>query len=536
MAQTSTNIYRIKDTGNTEHPVNDGVINVIGTQTAATAAWTGNIPVNALYTGLTINYYLPYDGVASTNVTLNLTLADGTTTTGAKNVYITTGRLTTHYGAGRNILMTYYAAGDISIKGTATTDDRWICDAYYDSNSNDLAYQIRNYYNYYKAGANKVFPYTFIMQCSDGRWESIVTSSSTGTSKARNTHGFRLGQLALMYANATYNENAKIADANVWFQQSSGLVDHRYSFNTANNATSGTTSQKPVYLVGSINSSDGLFYLDTTWWTQTLPSTADGKLYIYLGDAYDYYRMSFIVKNPIYRYIDGKIQEYSQSASYADNANSATSANSLNVGDIGNDSFPVYFDDGLPVASSQPIYNVRQVKQQADTQIPIMLSSFTYNQFDTENDNYGPICAQPEFRYNPATKSLRGVDKLNGCYMAASPSHKVFYKELANPSCASGTEVTITGIQNLDEGRAYLIMAYFSFGTSSVSKEYVGKISTTGSDGPTVRGVLAKGGGMWTFHIFTVPTGGDTPNLKVTQYSGSTTTMSKGYMYAILLY
>lgn len=283
--------------------------NVIGTQTAATGSWTGNLNIPALYDGLTINYYLPYDG--SGNATLNLTLADGTTT-GAKNCYINTGRLTTHYGAGRTILMTYYSAGSIKIKGTATTDDRWICDAYYDTN--DQAYQIRDYYNYFKAGANKIFPYTLIMQCSDGRWESVVTSSNTASTKTKNSHGFRLGQIALMNANATYNENARIGDGNVWFQLTSGLMDHRYSFNTENNSTKGTTSQKPIYLVGTVNSSDGLFYLDDTWWTQTLPTTADGKIYIYLGDAFDYYRMSFVFNHPMYKYTNGMIREYVQDA------------------------------------------------------------------------------------------------------------------------------------------------------------------------------------------------------------------------------
>ena len=71
---------------------------VIGTQTAATGSWTGNLStLDALYDGLTIAYYLPYAG--SGNATLNLTLKNGTT--GAKNVYYqTNSRLTTHYPAG----------------------------------------------------------------------------------------------------------------------------------------------------------------------------------------------------------------------------------------------------------------------------------------------------------------------------------------------------------------------------------------------------------------------------------------------------
>lgn len=306
-------VSQIKLPNNTTYTVKDayksGIYTVIGTQTAATGAWTGVLHgVSALYDGLTIMYYLPYAG--SGNATLNLTLDSGSTT-GAVNCYYHTSRLTTHYGKGSNIVMTYWSAGSIKIDGTATTDNRWIANANYDSN--DTAYYVRTIYNRFKVGANKVFPYTIILQCSDGRWESIVTSSSTGTSKARNTHGFRLGQIALMYADATYNENATIGDYNVW-EHYTNVIDHRFSFNTANNSTSGTTANKPVYLVGAINSSDGLFYLDTTWWTQTLPSTADGKLYIYLGDAYDYYRMTFRIHHPVYCYTNGKIRQFAQDA------------------------------------------------------------------------------------------------------------------------------------------------------------------------------------------------------------------------------
>lgn len=172
-------------------------------------------------------------------------------------------------------------------------------------------YYTRRVYSDIKAGSNKVFPYTIIMQNSDGRWESIVTSSSTGT-KSRNTHGFRLGQMLLMYANATYNENAYIDNYNVWSFYGN-LVDHRYSFNTANDSTNGLTANKPVYLVGTIGN-DGLFYLDSTWWTQTLPTSNDGKLYIYLGDDYDYYRMNFDSNHPVYKYVNGAVRQVTQDA------------------------------------------------------------------------------------------------------------------------------------------------------------------------------------------------------------------------------
>ena len=300
-------INKVKLPDNKTYNIEGSVHYVCGTQTAATGAWTGNLNLPALYDGLTIMYYLPWAG--SGNATLNLTLSDGSTT-GAINCYYHTGRLTTHYSKGSNIIMTYHSAGSITIDGTPTTDDRWIANANY-ADGNSVAYYISNYYNYFVAGPNKIFPYTIVMQNADGRWESIVTSSSTGTSKARNTHGFRLGQMAYLNANSTYAENAKVGDNQISYYKTD-LIDHRYSFNTANNSTSGTTTKKPVYLVGAINASDGLFYLDATWWTQTLPTTADGKLYIYLGDAFDYYRMSFVMDHPVYWYRNGMIREFAQ--------------------------------------------------------------------------------------------------------------------------------------------------------------------------------------------------------------------------------
>ena len=101
---------------------------VIGTQTDVTYAWTGAIDAPALYDGMTIAYYLPYAGDGS-NVTLNLTLSGGTTT-GAVYVYYTAAsRMTTHYGAGSTIILTYWSAGSISVSGTATTQNRWTrCD------------------------------------------------------------------------------------------------------------------------------------------------------------------------------------------------------------------------------------------------------------------------------------------------------------------------------------------------------------------------------------------------------------------------
>ena len=102
---------------------------IAGTQTASTGSWTGVSKSTSLYHGKQILYQLPYAG--SGNATLNLTLANGTTT-GAKECYYSgAARLTTHYAAGSTIRLVYLV--DHNVNGTKYTG--WWADANYDSNN-----------------------------------------------------------------------------------------------------------------------------------------------------------------------------------------------------------------------------------------------------------------------------------------------------------------------------------------------------------------------------------------------------------------
>ena len=99
--QSLSNYYNKSETNNYD------VDFILGTQTASTSAWTGTTDViSSLREGTTIFYKLPYAST-STNVTLNLTLKGGGTT-GAKNVfYKNTSRVTTHFGVGQVVGLTY---------------------------------------------------------------------------------------------------------------------------------------------------------------------------------------------------------------------------------------------------------------------------------------------------------------------------------------------------------------------------------------------------------------------------------------------
>lgn len=121
-------ISQLKLPDNTIYNIKGSIHTVIGTQTASTGSWTGNLTsIDALYDGLTIAYYLPYAG--SGNASLNLTLKNNVKT-GAVLCYLANNtRLTTEYEQGSVIYLTYFSAGAISINGTATTAARWIAQA-----------------------------------------------------------------------------------------------------------------------------------------------------------------------------------------------------------------------------------------------------------------------------------------------------------------------------------------------------------------------------------------------------------------------
>lgn len=124
-------ISQLKLPDNTIYNIKGSIHNVIGTQTASTNSWTGNLTsIDALYDGLTIAYYLPYGG--SGKVSLNLTLKNNVTT-GAINCYLNNDtQITTQYKDGSIVCLTYFSAGSISIDGTPTTSARWVAQMGYE--------------------------------------------------------------------------------------------------------------------------------------------------------------------------------------------------------------------------------------------------------------------------------------------------------------------------------------------------------------------------------------------------------------------
>lgn len=186
------------------------------------------------------------------------------------------------------------------------------------SGDRDTVNDLRLTYSGVKAGALMGY-YTPIMQIADGRWESLNTApyNSTAATKARNTVGFRLGEILFCNHNKTFTENALLDTWGGCYSEKSEL-DARYFFN---GGTSMFTSYAPVYIVGTMGS-DGLFYLDTTWWTQTIPTTEDGKVYVLFGTARSGCMVNLFQNNPAFKYVNGQFLLWTPESGNAAKVNS----------------------------------------------------------------------------------------------------------------------------------------------------------------------------------------------------------------------
>ena len=237
--------------------LSQGVEYIVGTQTAATNAWTGVTTSNSLFIGKTIAYKLPYAGTSS-SATLNLTLPNGTTT-GAKGIRRMTSTVTTQYGAGTVINMTY--------------DGEFWRLADYDSNTYD---RIR-YNQAVKCGTTAIVA------------KNIIVGESSGYKHLKAGTAFDL-TYPILYADSAISASAT---------GTSNYLAIAFTVTTTQSIT--LTAYKPVYIKGTLT---GKMFtpVSTTPLTQTEPTSVDGYFYILLGTAYSTTGVYLQTEHPLFKY------------------------------------------------------------------------------------------------------------------------------------------------------------------------------------------------------------------------------------------
>ena len=150
-----------------------------------------------------------------------------------------------------------------------------------------------------------------------------TTSNSSASTKTLTTESFNpFGDIIYKSSTATTAAGSNIPSGVTWTQSALNLA---YSFNTTNTLV----AQKSVYIV-AVPQSDGKAKLydttGTTTITQTLPTTEDGLIYIYLGQAYSTTNIFLLNNHPIYQFKDGQIRLYTNSSAVDQTIDSGTSA------------------------------------------------------------------------------------------------------------------------------------------------------------------------------------------------------------------
>lgn len=258
---------------------------VVGTQTAATNAWTGKAGFSELVNGQGIAYWLPYAGT-STAATLKLTLADNSETAAIPVYYKGTTRATTHFTAGTVVHLTYRE--DANVAGT-TVEKGWWADASYDSGNT-------NYYD--RIRLNNTIKAKSAISASH-----FIVSDDSGYFHLAGGSVFDITKPILWCSTAI---------------SAGGTGSNNYislpSLTLRNNASGITlTANKTCYLVGTL--AGKMFTVKSSgFFTSTVPTSDDGYYYISLGYLYSTYQIYLYPEHPIYKFVNGSFKSLNQVA------------------------------------------------------------------------------------------------------------------------------------------------------------------------------------------------------------------------------
>lgn len=180
----------------------------------------------------------------------------------------------------------------------------WIIYRGYDANTNTIGYQIRTNSSALPA-SDKFYRYRLLFTSADGtKYVPANTSTSTNATASRTTNTRPIdpfGEIKYYSTTTAVEAGSKPSATAIWQQYTLTLG---YSFNNTGAALT-MTADKPVYL-RCAPQADGSAVME--YFTQALPSTADGKIYIYLGIAYSATAIELSYHHPVYYYNNSGIR------------------------------------------------------------------------------------------------------------------------------------------------------------------------------------------------------------------------------------
>jgi hypothetical protein len=311
-----------KDSNTVWHTGNQPFYLATNTNNVA-GVWEATINDVTAYTdGLTVFFYPNKINGSSSGTTFQIN------SLGVKNIKrpgSATNNLTTHYHGSNTILLRYNSS-----------DDCFNVHADYNTTAD---YNIR-WNNVVKAGNSSGtgtawHGYQLVIEGIDGKFYPATEGGSTANTNPVSTAELRVGGTILYYSSGT--NIAFNADSNTSIYESLYTTSMEYW----NNRDSGwAVDNKSVYLVANKNA-NGNFVLDntsfTSFLTQDLPTSDDGKYYIKIGlmnDTYDDFRLE--VNHPIYVYKDGMVREWGGYSNNSDKLDNQTGSYYLDYNNFSN--------------------------------------------------------------------------------------------------------------------------------------------------------------------------------------------------------
>ena len=178
----------------------------------------------------------------------------------------------------------------------------WVCDTDYDMNT--LAYELRS------NASSKITHWAtyrkrIMFTTANGTmWVPATGSTSSNATAARNVTQIPIDPFGeIVYYNSTDTVAADTAPAPSTLYRMMTLT-LGYSFNRTGAALTLTTNL-PIYIKCAPQSNGSAIIDADVPYVQALPSTADGKIYIFLGYAYSATTVELMPYHPVYYYRDG---------------------------------------------------------------------------------------------------------------------------------------------------------------------------------------------------------------------------------------
>ena len=184
----------------------------------------------------------------------------------------------------------------------------WMLDRGYNSNDNTIGYQIRTNSTALTT-TDRTRYYRLLFTSADNtqwvpantQYDNSATSSKTVNQKKINP----FGRIVYMTGTTNVPAGSAVGATVTWDQYTLNLG---YSFAKGSALT--MTFPKPVYLKCAPQTDGSAIIDSTTPWVQDLPTTEDGKIYIFLGVAYSATNIELQLSHPIYHYKDGVIRPW----------------------------------------------------------------------------------------------------------------------------------------------------------------------------------------------------------------------------------